>query len=190
MRDMDDNERPRLIGLYSSEARSGKGTVAKILVDEFGYEQHQFSAPIKSAWAGLLEAAGCGGLLERSLEGDLKEAPIPALGGLSFRVFAEHLGNGLRERVGPDIWLCISRGVIESALKGGPVVVSDMRYPNEFALIKTLGGICVRVERADGYTRGFQHPSEGRLNHHSFDYAIRASSPEELVRRTRAMLTP
>jgi hypothetical protein len=115
---------------------------------------------------------------------------MPALGGLSFRVFGEHLGNGLRERVGPDIWLCITRGVIERALAGGPVVVSDMRYPNEFALIKTLGGICVRVERADGYTRGFKQPSEGRLDHHSFDYFLRAGSPEELVRRMRSMLTP
>jgi hypothetical protein len=177
----------KLIGLYSSEARSGKGTVAGVLVSEFGYEQHQFSAPIKSAWAGLLEAAGQGDLLKETLEGALKEFPLPSLGGLSFRVFGEHLGNGLRERVGPDIWLCITRGVIESALKQGPVVVSDMRYPNEFALIKTLGGICVRVERADGYTRGFQHPSEGRLNHHSFDYFLRASSAEELERRTREM---
>jgi hypothetical protein len=184
---MDDGELPAVIGLYSPEARSGKGTVARVLVDEFGYTERQFSAPIKAAWTGLLESIGCGDLVAATLEGPLKETALPRVGGLSFRKFAEHIGDGLRGD-NPDLWIkIISEQLGVDAFAGRRVVLSDLRYPNEFTLIKTVGGSCVRVERADGYTRGFKQPSEGRLDNHDFDYTLKAHSPEELELLVRAM---
>lgn len=177
-----------LIALYSSEARSGKGTAARVLVDEYGYTERQFSAPIKAAWKGLMEYVGLEDMVELTLEGGLKEVPLSEVGGLSFRKFGEHIGNGLRADM-PDLWVSILRErLLKDYAAARQVVISDMRYPNEIELIRSLGGITIRVCRADGYTRGFKQPSEGRLDTYNFDHTLRATSPEALEHMVRSLI--
>jgi hypothetical protein len=182
---------PRIIGLYSPEARCGKGTVAAVLTKHYGYQQRQFSAPIKAAWQGLLSNLGLQDLILDTLEGSLKERPLPELGGLSFRTFGEHVGNGLREAVGPDLWITMAEESFRASMaKGLNLVVSDLRYPNEYALIQKLGGINVKVRRP-GHTRGFQHPSEGRLENtheYRFDHVLIASEVDDLRCQAVAMM--
>jgi hypothetical protein len=169
---------PACVGLYSSEARSGKGTVANVLVSNFGYHELRFSDPIRLMWRRFLDDAGYIGDLHETLEGELKEEKIPCVG-LSYREFAEMVGNNMRI-INPDVWADIARAKAMWHIgQGQPVVLSDLRYPNEFRMIKELSGLTARIARP-GFTRGFSYPSEGRLCKYTFDVEFCGTSVDEL----------
>jgi hypothetical protein len=75
-------------------------------------------------------------------------------------------------------------------------IITDCRFPNEFAAVKERGGLCVKVERYDkADTRKFNevpnwnHPSETALDSHKFDYVLaNHGTVEELVVEVQNML--
>jgi hypothetical protein len=96
------------------------------------------------------------------------------------RELLQRLGTEVgRNILGTDIW-------VETALKkiqpGGKYVITDVRFPNEFAAIEKLGGTTVRILR-EGYGPVNDHWSEKALDSYAADLTVwNASTPEALVR--------
>jgi len=64
------------------------------------------------------------------------------------RIALQKYGTEMREKYGPDIWITYLHNWIKMHVDRGNTtfIVSDVRYPNELAWFKTLGGIIIRIE--------------------------------------------
>ncbi len=163
----------KLIALYSSAPQSGKSEVAKVL-QGCGFTTLKFASALKMMLRELLRHAGYGeSQIEAFLDGDQKDTPIPELGRRTPRYLMQTLGTEWgRALVDPDLWTKLAVLRITSTLAGGHgVVVDDMRFPNEYSTLKSLGAKMVRVIRP-GVVAKTDHPSEGKLDGHWFDQEI------------------
>jgi hypothetical protein len=150
-----------VIGLVGFK-QHGKGEVARALVEERGYTPVKFATPLKQALRAILHSAGLDeATIERMIEGDLKEVPSPVLGGRTPRYAMITLGTEWgRDMMASDLWTGIANHkIIDLLLQGKRVVIDDVRYPNELAVIKSLGGSIIRVHRI-GYVVDTEHESE------------------------------
>lgn len=154
---------PRLIGLYAPAPQSGKTTVANYL-NGCGYRILPFAAPIKHMVRTFLMQLGhTPAELDFYLDAG-KEILIP-----SVNVTPRHLMQTLgtewgRSCISPGVWLTCWERVARSNLdRDIDVVVDDVRFPNEAALVRKLGGELWRIERP-GTARGTEHASEGGLD--------------------------
>ena len=149
---------PRLIGLYSPAPGCGKTSAADLLND---HERVPFAAPIKRAVWDMLNDLG---VLEifRYVYAD-KEAIIPELN-VSARHMMQTLGTEWgRACIHPDFWVMIARAEAERIMNDGrSVVIDDVRFPNEAAMIRDLGGELWRIDRP-GVSYNGDHSSEGGL---------------------------
>jgi hypothetical protein len=148
---------PRLIGLYSPAPGCGKSTLADLLIE---HQLLSFAAPLKRAVWRLLDDLGLKGF--RYVYTD-KEAIIPELG-VSARHMMQTLGTEWgRACIHPDFWVMIARAEAQRTMAdGGSVVIDDMRFPNEAAMIRDLGGELWRIDRP-GVSYDGDHSSEGGL---------------------------
>lgn len=165
-----------LIGLHGLK-RSGKSTVTRYLVDQYGFGEVSFAAPLKRGLASML------GIDIHDLEDEvLKESTIEWLG-KSPRQCMQTLGTQWgRELVNENIWIILAgRKVQQHRRMGMPgVVVSDVRFDNEAEWLLSAGGelwTIVRPARAvssDGHAseRGISpnHPSRGIVNAQGFHH--------------------
>lgn len=151
-----------LIGL-AGRAGSGKDSVAEHLADEHNVLRYAFALPLKAALRVML------GLDPEDLEDrERKEAVIEWLG-KSPRELMQTLGTDWgRFLVAPDLWTRLARRVIDEARTSAEfgyapaLVISDVRFANEAALIRELGGWVVHVRRPDA-PRVADHVSEALL---------------------------
>jgi len=148
---------PRLIGLYSPAPGCGKTTVASLLIE---HQRLSFAAPLKRTVWRLLDDLGLKGF--RYVYTD-KEAIIPELG-VSARHMMQTLGTEWgRTCIHPDFWVMIARAEAQRIMAdGGSVVIDDVRFPNEAAMIRDLGGELWRIDRP-GVSYDGSHESEGGL---------------------------
>jgi hypothetical protein len=147
------NEDHMIIGLVGV-AGSGKTTAANFLVRERRFTRIPFADPLKK----MIEALG----FHRSLldgPAKTKEQPLAAFNGRTLREAMQTLGTEWgRKEFGDDFWVRMWEGAIGNAQK---IVVDDVRFPNEAAKIKELGGLLVRMHRNDaGASVGTAHASE------------------------------
>lgn len=131
----------RLIG-FCGLAGSGKSTAAQILVEHYGFARQRFADPLKA----MLRALG---LSEREIDGDLKEKPCARLMGKTPRDAMQSLGTEWgRALIADDLWVELWRKSVQYHLSiGGKIVVDDVRFPNEVAAIRAIGGKIIRVRR-------------------------------------------
>ena len=148
---------PRLIGLYSPAPGCGKTTAANLLIE---HERVSFAAPLKRAVWRLLDELGFPGF--HCVYED-KEAIIPEIG-VSPRHMMQTLGTEWgRACIHPDFWVMIARAETQRIMDdGGSVVIDDVRFPNEAAMIHDLGGELWRIDRP-GVSYDGSHESEGAL---------------------------
>ncbi|CAB4130466.1 hypothetical protein UFOVP119_90 [uncultured Caudovirales phage] len=129
----------KIIGILGV-AGSGKTLVSKHLVDHHGFARVRFAEPLKRMLKlGL-------GLTDAQVDGDEKMTPIADFGGATARHMMQTLGTEWGRRlVFSDIWINVWK---RDTAKAGPlVVVDDVRFPNEAATIKAMGGTLWRVYR-------------------------------------------
>lgn len=130
-------------------AGSGKGTVGDLLVEEYGFTKMAFADPVKDATAVIFNWP------RQLLEGDTDES----------RAFRETPDAFWSERFGFSVtprWALQKMGTeggrntfhdslwitsLERRMTSDKVVVADVRFPNEMAKIKALGGHNIRVVR-------------------------------------------
>lgn len=153
---------PRIIGL-AGRAGSGKSTAAAFLVARGNFARLRFASPLKSMLSALYAEAGLPAAeIGRRIEGDLKELPDPLLDGVSPRRAMVTLGTEwgrdmISARLWLDVWSARARAAI---LSGRSVVAEDVRFPNEAAAIRNLGGRVLYIARA-GEPVAAGHVSEG-----------------------------
>ena len=148
---------PRLIGLCSPAPGCGKSFVAGLLIE---HQRVSFAAPLKLVVDIFLNELGLPGFNYAYID---KEAIIPGIG-VSARHMMQTLGTEWgRACIHPDFWVMIARAKAERIMKDGrSVVIDDVRFPNEAAMIRNLGGELWRIDRP-GVSYSGNHSSEGGL---------------------------
>lgn len=157
---------PRLIGLCSPAPGCGKSTVADLLTE---HRRVSFAAPLKEAVSNMLHKLGLSSFHYVYMD---KEAIIPKLG-VSGRHMTQTLGTEWgRACIHPDFWVMIARAEAQRIMNdGGSVVIDDVRFPNEVAMIRDLGGELWRIDRP-GVSYDGDHSSEGALEEIAPDRVI------------------
>ena len=166
-----DGSAPRIIGLTGFK-RSGKDTAAEVIAKMLGYDRIQFAGPLKEMLRTLLR---CQGVSEASItacvEGDLKEAPAPVLGGKTPRLAMQTLGTEWGRRTLSDtIWVDTTLNRAQTAENGA--LITDVRFLNEAEAIKAAGGIIIRIERAEVGLKS-DHQSEREIPQIAADFVLR-----------------
>jgi hypothetical protein len=171
-----------VVGIYSPASQSGKTTAALYLQNAFGLVPVSFAEPLKRlALRFLLEFSPHEGMAESHLWArqyfEHKERPITEIPGEpGLRHVLEGMGNGLRGRVSPEVWIAIARrAVTRLKLSGQPVpglVFDDVRFDNEAAYIKSLGGVMMQITRPGAPPPDPRLQAEGLLRDYSFDATL------------------
>lgn len=131
-----------IIGI-AGKGGSGKSTSAEVLTEEFGYTRGKFSGALKEMFRTFLTYRGAPWhIVERMVEGDLKELPTPLLNGKSPREFMQAIGEWGRREIHPDFWIDTE---FEVQAGNDNLLFDDLRYPNEEAAIQKRGGFVVQL---------------------------------------------
>lgn len=131
-----------IIGIAGA-AGSGKSTSAEVLVDEFGYTRGRFAGALKSMLRAFLAYRGASDeLIDRLIDGDLKELPTALLNGRSPREFMQWLGEWGRREVHLDLWVDTEFEANDDADK---LLFDDLRHDNEEEAIRKRGGLVLQL---------------------------------------------
>ncbi len=93
-----------------------------------------------------------------------------------------------RDIIHPNIWVETLFNRYEEH-KGKNLLITDVRFPNEYDEIKKRGGIIIRINRKT-MENNSAHPSECALDDHPFDYIIdNDGTYDELMEKAKKLLT-
>lgn len=166
---------PALIALSAPCMGSGKTTVAEELEVNYGFEIVRFADTLKSMTKALFMAAGLTPDVAAQLIADpeLKEQRLPLFGNKSPRHIMQTLGGDWgRGLISETLWVDLTMATVRQLREQGfPVVIDDMRYPNEADAVRAAGGRVVHVVRPEA-TITVAHASEGALNDYPHDYVL------------------
>lgn len=169
-----------IIGL-SGYAQVGKDTVAQYLIEQHGYRRVAFADQIRKALYRLdpiitdiaeVPRTGIANAVDHIGWEALKQNSEQA------RRLLQRFGTEVgREMFGDNFW-------VDQALKGvskfDKVVVTDVRYPNEYKALKLLDAKVIRIVKPSVKAIN-GHASESALDGHLFDGTIdNVGSIEEL----------
>lgn len=127
-----------MIIAMTGAAGSGKDAVADILVKDYGFERLSFAYGLKSMLRRLYEVQHVSAeVIERKIEGDLKEKSCHYLSGKSPRHAMQALGTEWgRNCIGESFWV---QAAVESMEREIDYVCSDCRFENEWDALKLRG---------------------------------------------------
>mgnify|MGYP003340526973 CR=1 FL=1 len=156
-----------IIGL-SGYARSGKDTVAQVLVEKYGFQRIAFADKIREFLYDLNPR------LDHTLKDSLRLRDIVDVNGWEkakihkvVREYLQDIGVSARNVFGEEFW--IKQAL--ASMHTGNVVITDVRFPNEARVIKKLDGELWRVIRP-GILPINDHISEHALDGWEFDFDI------------------
>lgn len=168
-----------VVGLHGL-AGSGKDMLADYLAQRHGFTKLAFADPLRDMVAALLPHLGVQGDALNLLRHDriFKEADLPLIQ-RSPRQLMQTLGTEWgRHLVHHELWLRIAQQRI--ALTAGPVVLTDVRFANEAALVLRQGGAVWRLLRPSAGTSS-AHTSETPLARDLIDHHLHNDgTPEQL----------
>lgn len=163
-----------LVGLYGP-SRSGKDETARILVEEFGFEQRAQAAAIRKILLGLnpLIQDDSGKILSmQSLFYYCNEDwNIVKANSREATDYMIRLGQTCRDVIGLDVWLNTALPSNEPVAMIVPfpkIVISDVRQPNEYEAIRKRGGQVWKINRLGVEFRAM----DGLLDHLEFDAVV------------------
>jgi dephospho-CoA kinase len=176
--------RPPLLGLIG-RARTGKDTAARFLAD-FGFARYAFADPLREAALGLdpiVDARlvygdpgrgddlGQASIVEtrlslavRLLGWDAAKEAYPEV-----RRTLQRLGTESVRALDETFWVRALAARLDA--ETGPAVVTDVRFPNEADLIRSRGGLIVRVTRPHAPAT-LAHSSESALDRYDDDVVL------------------
>lgn len=147
-----------MIVAFTGYAGAGKSTAAKVLLAT-GFTHHPFTGPLKSMLMSF-------GLTYAELWGDRKDVPCDRLCGQTPRHAMQALGiEWGRNLIGESVWLDAWERALSSFSR--PVVVDDLRFPNEYLTLAKHGALVVRIDRP-GLVRD-EHVSESHVDDFGHD---------------------
>lgn len=160
---------------------AGKSTVAGILSKEHGFELDAVAASLKDAIAALFQWD------RQLLEGITPESRVwretidewwsERLGipCITPRWALQHIGTDiLRTFLHPDVLIAgFERRLAGKANATSNIVITDLRFPNEVNLVRSLGGVLLRVTRGPDSPESHElHASEVALLGVEVDYLV------------------
>lgn len=157
-------------------ARVGKDTAGKWLVDNRGYRRVALADPLKAA-ALELDPIVVTDEDDYDTPGD-HLSTVVGYWNWEFakdnfpevRRILQELGRAVRT-LDPDFWLRLALKATQEANEAGvPVVITDVRYPNEAESLRRAGFHLVYVDRP--FVPHLDHESEGALTEDDADYVI------------------
>lgn len=150
-----------IVGLVGKK-RAGKDTVAARLVEKHGFVRLAFADRLRTVMYELnpvIDNAGTRLAALVDAVGWEATKNLPEV-----RRLLQHHGVAIRTHVDPEVWV---RPVMRTALaETRPIVITDVRFPNEADAIERAGGRLVRVVRtlqADGDKHVSETALDGRL---------------------------
>ena len=157
-----------IIGV-SGYARSGKDTIAEILIMNYGFKRLAFADNIRKAVLVLNPILSNGRHVSEMVNefGWEVTKANPEMRRL-LQVFGTEVG---RTMFGENFWVDQVFRQIENEDKSGNFIITDVRYPNEADLIRKYGGEIWRVSR-DGVKPINGHSSEFAMDYYEFDRVI------------------
>lgn len=163
----------RHLGL-SGRAQAGKDTVADILTQRYGFRRYALADPLREmaldidppiAWNVVLNEPVRLADAVRKLGWEVVKRSYPEA-----RRFLQRLGTeGVRDHVGQDYWTNLGQQHIERSNQ--PVVITDVRFPEERDMVRRKGGLWVWIERP-GENPAAGHQSEGALDPEQADLVV------------------
>ena len=179
-----------IIGL-SGKIGSGKSTVADIF-EMNGFYLDSFAKSVKDVSNSIF------GFDRSRLEGitkedrEWREKPDERYSILFNKSFSPRdslilIGTTLgRNQIHQDIWVETVFNRYNSSHNQN-LVITDVRFPNEYNAIKKRGGILIRIERHNTYR--IEHESETSLDTYPFDYVIENNGTiEELKEKVKKII--
>ena len=171
----------RIIIGMGGRKESGKDTVADFLVEEHGYTKHEMSSVlhdifmVMDPWVSVREDEA--EISEFIRPGFMRYSTLCAtIGYVEAKRFREvrrllqALGTDVgRNMISEDVWVDVMRHKITNT--EGNFVFTGVRYHNERALLRELGGTAVWVNRP-GLPEGDTHTSETSLGQEDFDMVL------------------
>jgi hypothetical protein len=176
--------RYKIIGITGLKG-SGKDTAANFLVEKYDCEIVKFAGPLKDMLRiYLLKYMNeYPYVVEELIEGTRKEEPYKGFGGKSTRYVMQTLGTEWgRDLISQSLWTDAALTRIKDVRKHKPVIVSDVRFVNEFTALKKLGATLIRVER-DSMKLNTLHPSETGISALPVDIIIKNNGSLEDLRK-------
>jgi len=141
---------PRLIG-FAGPKGVGKTTAAHLLL-EYGFHLASFTEPFKAMLRAMLRVSAFDhDLIERMVDGDLKDNPADVLYGKTPRFALQSLGTDWgRGMIAPEIWIGTTMSAVGIDLSlDRRVVIEGVRTAAEAAAMRTHGGEVWRIHRPD-----------------------------------------
>ena len=185
-----------LIGILG-RINSGKDTVARELVETYGFRQDSFASTLKDITAQIFgwdrELLSGGSVESRAFREEVDEWWAEQLGMPNFtpRLALQLIGTDVfRNNFHTDIWVL---SAMRRYKEGENVVISDARFPNEVQIIRSLGGHIIQVDRGEEHewwpiAKGAAEGREVALKAMEEHYKIHASEwawaneiPDELI---------
>lgn len=171
-----------IIGLIGKK-RSGKDSFASVLVERYGYKRVAYADPLREA---LLRMDPCVDW-DMDDDGDITPYQLSEVVGWigwerakdivpDVRRLLQSFGTDAIREIDEDFWVRAGAKQIDET--PGPVVVTDVRFPNEADAIRKRGGLLVRITRP-GYD-GDGHPTETALDDYRADMEV--SNTKDLER--------
>lgn len=171
---------PGIIGL-SGYAQSGKDTVAKILIEEYGYERLAFADNVRNVLLDInpfLYGEPLNILVAAEGWEGAKKNPL-------VRRMLQALGESVRKHVDQEAWVMAVLRQMDPTKK---YVIPDVRFTNEATTIKLCDGQIWRVSRS-GHGPVNNHISEVDMDSYTPDHYIQNDgSLEDLAALVRALL--
>jgi hypothetical protein len=160
-----------LLALYSKGPRQGKSTLAGLLEEKYEFTRISFADPGRVMLKSLATVVGAD--WEKMLVD--RDWVDPKLSFSYRQGMTTLLHEWGRLQINYDIWVSLTSRVIEKLVDTGKekIVIDDLRYPNEEAMVSKRGGKIIQVERPGMvYAESIMgHASESQTV--SADYTIR-----------------
>jgi len=154
-----------IIGL-SGYARSGKDSVAELLVLNYGFKRMAFADGIRKALLQLNPVVADGLRLNELVEEHGWEV---AKSKDEVRRLLQVLGTDVgRKLIHQDIWVW---HLFNQMNMGERIVIPDVRFPNEAKMIEEQGGEVWRINRANHHAVN-DHVSEHAMDNHMFKRVV------------------
>lgn len=168
-------------------ARHVDGDLKEVSLGDLGAFKPQYAYQMFEAMGGLPDEVEMteGGAIETLWRWGMTTL-VP---GVTSRKLQQSLGTSWgRDVVHPDLWRLLARDRVNYARgRGVPVVIDDMRFPNELDLVRELGGRPVRIVRP-GTAVPEKHPSEGQLDRVEMDELVNSGTVAELIEQAECLL--
>lgn len=156
--------RIKLIGV-AGRAGVGKDTAGNMLANMIDGVTYAFAKPMKEAMKQVF------GWNDEHVNGSLKEVIDPHYG-VSPRKAMQTFGTEWgRNTINEDLWLLRADMELQDAIVNGyPLIITDVRFPNEAQWIRDNGGTVIHLRRDDAAAT-VAHASEQGLTPIEGDYS-------------------